>query len=187
MSNQDPKAGNSKDQKKAAKEKKSTGPEYTGYDLDYFVQTKDLFNAVHKLDQSGFFLEDISCLDMEEGFQMVYHFDRFEQPGRVGLRVMLDRQDPQVPSIYDIYPGAAWHERECFDFFGVRFTGHPNLIPLLLDPDHKGPPPLLKEESERKGLDQLYPDREQTPLSPDDQDFMRKIQECSNLKSRTQS
>jgi NADH-quinone oxidoreductase subunit C len=168
----------------AAKPEKSPTPIYTGYDLDYFVAPGDLPDAARKLDQADFFLEDISCVDMQEGFQIVYHFDRFDQPGRVGLRVMLDRETPEIPSIHDIYPGANWHERECFDFFGIIFTGHPNLLPLLLDPDHQGPPPLIKKESDRKDLNELYPDRVHTPVDVRSEKFVREITNCSNPKYR---
>mgnify|MGYP006275311235 FL=1 len=187
MSDQNTQPEKSGGEKKKAAKKKSSGPKYSGYDFDCFLAPQDLLAAVHHLDQSGFFLEDISCLDIEEGFLLVYHFDRFEQPGRVGLRVILDRQYPQVSSIYDIYPGAAWHERECFDFFGIQFTGHPNLLPLLLDPDYKGPPPLLKDDSARKDLQQLLPDRDTSPVSPESEEFSQQIRDCSKPKSRTQS
>jgi NADH-quinone oxidoreductase subunit C len=56
-----------------------------------------------------------------------------------------------MPSISDIFQGADWHERECCDFFGVTFDGHPNLIPLLL-PDNFGFHPLIKDEKKRVSL-----------------------------------
>jgi NADH-quinone oxidoreductase subunit C len=187
MSDKGAKPDNAEGTKKPAAKKKDKGPKYSGYDLDCFLSPQDVLTAVRELDQSGFFLEDISCLDIQEGLFLVYHFDRYEQPGRVGLRVLLDRNNPKVPSIFDIYPGAAWHERECFDFFGVRFTGHPNLIPLLLDPDSKGLPPLLKDESERRGLEQILPEHDSSPVSVQSQEFIQKIHDCSKTHNRTQS
>lgn len=184
MSDTAEKSGKAPDTEETSKPEKSPTPLYTGYDLDYFVAPQDLVEAVRKLDQANFFLEDISCLHVQEGFQLVYHFDRFDQPGRVGLRVMLDRQEPEIISIHHIYPGADWHERECFDFFGIRFRGHPNLLPLLLDPDYPGPPPLLKKESALKGLQELYPDRVHTPVEVNSEEFSREIANCSNTKDR---
>lgn len=184
MSEKDPKPEKTTGEEKAAAKEEKAVPLYTGYDVDRFISADRLLDAVRKVDQAGFFLEDVSCVDMQEGFLLVYHFDRFERPGRLVLRVMIPRETPEIPSIYEIYPGAAWHERECFDFFGVQFTGHPNLIPLLLDPEHQGPPPLLKEESARKDLPQLYPDRVHTPVSVDSEDFDREINNCSNPKHR---
>ncbi len=188
MSEENAKPEKAPDKEKEVKKKEEPQvPKYTGYDYDCFLAPQELLKAVTKLDHADFFLEDVSCVDMQEGFQVVYHFDRFSQPGRVVLRVMISRENPEIPSIYDIFPGAAWHERECFDFFGVRFTGHPNLIPLLLDPEHQGPPPLLKEETALKDLNQLYPDRVHTPVSPDSEEFVKEINNCSNQKSRNQS
>ncbi len=132
---------------------------YKGYEIGYFVTPQRLVQAVRKMDRAGYFLEDISCIDLQEGLEVVYHFDHYDAPGRIVVRTMASREDPQLPSICEIYPGAGWHERECHDFFGVRFMGHPHLVPLLLDPEYEGPPPLLKEESARKSIDQIHPER----------------------------
>lgn len=51
----------------------------------------------------------------------------------------------RVPSIAGIYPGAQWHERECFDLFGIDFEGHPDLRRILLPDDWVGHP-LLKDD-----------------------------------------
>ncbi len=184
MSDTAEKSVKAQDKEEAPKTGESPTPIYTGYDLDYFVDPQDLVEAVRKLDQADFFLEDVSCVQMQEGFQMVYHFDRFDRPGRVGLRVMIDRQNPEIASIQDIYPGANWHERECFDFFGINFNGHPDLLPLLLDPDQPGPPPLLKKESTLKSLQDIYPGRVYTPVNVKSDEFFREITNCSNKKNR---
>ena len=102
----------------------------------------------------GYFLEDVSVLDVSEGFCVVYHFDHWENPGRVTLKVVIPHDQPEIPTISHIHSGADWHERESFDFFGVIFTGHPNLKPLLL-PDDLGFHPLLKKPEDRKSLKDL--------------------------------
>jgi NADH-quinone oxidoreductase subunit C len=58
----------------------------------------------------------------------------------VRLVVALDDTDPRVASVTDIYPTADFHEREVFDFFGVRFEGHPNLVRILMPEDWVGHP-----------------------------------------------
>jgi NADH-quinone oxidoreductase subunit C len=56
------------------------------------------------------------------------------------LRCRLPRDDARVDSLTSIWPGAAWHERETFEMFGVDFVGHPHLAPLLLPEGFEGNP-----------------------------------------------
>ncbi len=125
--------------------------EATGTTWNFFLQQERLREVVTSLDQKGYFLEDITGLDGKEGIEVIYHFTSFETPSRVTLRTLTVHEQPTVPSISDIFPGADWHERECYDFFGITFEGHPNLIPLLL-PDNFGLHPLIKDEKKRISL-----------------------------------
>jgi NADH-quinone oxidoreductase subunit C len=85
------------------------------------------------------------------GFEVVAHV--WSTSHRYGLlvrtRVPVDAAEPmgarqavapEVPSIVSVYPGAAWHEREGHEMFGVDFPGHPDLAPLLLAPEFEGHP-----------------------------------------------
>ena len=63
---------------------------------------------------------------------------------RVVIRCKMPRSNPEVPTISAICSGANWHERETHDFFGIKFTGHPDLSPLLL-PEDADFHPLLKD------------------------------------------
>ena len=80
----------------------------------------------------------------EVPLEVVYDFNNFKQLCRVTLRCKTPRNTPEVPSITDIIPGANWHERETHDFFGIVFSGHPDLSPLLL-PEDADFHPLLKD------------------------------------------
>jgi NADH-quinone oxidoreductase subunit C len=60
------------------------------------------------------------------------------------LRTRVAREDARLPTLTSLWPGADWHERETFEMFGVAFTGHPNLLPLLLPEGFEGNP-LRKE------------------------------------------
>ena len=115
-----------------------------------------ILNAVAILDKQGYLLEDVCGSDLKEGFEITYHFSLLEGKSRLVLRLIVPHNAPTVPTISDIYPGADWHERECFDFYGIDFAGHPNLHYLLLPEDFDGHP-LIKAEKARKGLVDIMP------------------------------
>ncbi len=129
-------------------------PDRTGTVESAFIHAQDLLNAVRRLYDAGYFIEDLSVVDTSDGFLVVYHFDHYTAPGRIALRVLVSHETPEVPSISGVFSGADWHERECHDFFGVIFTGHPNPLPLLL-PEDADFHPLLKNSAERKRLSEL--------------------------------
>ena len=56
------------------------------------------------------------------------------------VRVQVPEDDPALPTITDLYPGADSLEREVFDMFGVTFTGHPDLTRILMPEDWIGHP-----------------------------------------------
>lgn len=144
-------------------------PGATGCRADLTVAPGELPGAARRLHDHGYFIEDIAGVDTDEGIMLVYHFDRFDASARVVLRAIVPHDGPEAPSIAAVYPGADWHERECFDFFGVRFTGHPDLKPLLLPAD-LGSHPLLKSR-DRRSIYSLLPlsrmvDAEDQPAAP---------------------
>lgn len=126
----------------------------TGSHREVFVRTDHLEAAARAAWDEGYFLEDVSVVDVQEGFLVVYHFDHWERPGRVTFKVLVSHDNPRVPTLSHIHSGAAWHERESFDFFGVVFEGHPDLKPLLL-PDDLGFHPLVKKPEARAPLEGL--------------------------------
>ncbi len=124
----------------------------TGQVLSAIVAPGTLVKATKRLWDKGYFLEDVSAIDTTDGIVVHYHFDHFTNPGRVTLRVITDRDDPKVPTISHIFSGADWHERECCDFHGVEFEGHPHLVPLLLPAEAADENPLLKADKKRTGI-----------------------------------
>ena len=79
-----------------------------------------------------------------DDLEAVYDFNHYRRLLRVVIHVRVPRDNPEIPTISGIFPGANWHERETHDFFGIRFLGHPDLSPLLL-PEDADFHPLLKD------------------------------------------
>jgi NADH-quinone oxidoreductase subunit C len=69
-----------------------------------------------------------------------YHLYSFEHNVRLRLKVRVTVSDPHIPTVTEVWPTADFHEREVYDFFGVRFDGHPNLIRILMPEDWLGYP-----------------------------------------------
>ena len=89
------------------------------------------------------FLSDITCVDWypaEPRFEVVYHLLSISKQERLRLKVRLDSSSPVVESVTAVWPGANYFEREIFDLFGVRFSGHPYLRRLLMPEDWEGHP-----------------------------------------------
>lgn len=89
------------------------------------------------------YLCDITCVDWypaEPRFEVVYHLLSLQQKERVRLKVRLDGDNPTAESAVSVWPAANYYEREVFDLFGIRFSGHPNLERLLMPDDWEGHP-----------------------------------------------
>lgn len=98
-------------------------------------------------DELGYrFFDWLSAVDeLEDGFAVVTCLWRLGTPAHtLLLRTRVPRARPQVPSLVGVFAGAAWHERETYEMFGIEFEGHPRLAPLLL-PDGFDGHPLRKE------------------------------------------
>jgi NADH-quinone oxidoreductase subunit C len=77
-------------------------------------------------------------------FRVIYHLYAFPANLRLRLEVEVDEAEPELDSVVPVWKGANWFEREVFDLFGVRFTGHPDLR-RILSPDAFGDHPLRKD------------------------------------------
>ncbi|MGA5301200.1 NADH-quinone oxidoreductase subunit C [Nucisporomicrobium flavum] len=87
----------------------------------------------------------LSAVDeLDEGFTVVAHLWSTRRKHGLLVRARVPRENPLVESVVDLYPGAAWHERETHEMFGIGFDRHPGLRPLLLPPEFEGHP-LRKE------------------------------------------
>ena len=90
------------------------------------------FNAIVEVTAADY-------LPREPRFEVVYHL--LSVPNRARLRVKVRVADgATVPTVQEIWPGAAWPEREVCDMFGITFENHPDLSRLLMPEDWEGHP-----------------------------------------------
>src|SRR6202795_5105345 len=98
----------------------------------------------------------------ERRFDVVYHLLSPTLNERIRLRAEAD-ETTQVPSIIEVFPGADWFEGECYDLYGVIFTGHPDMRRLLTDYGFEGHP--LRQDFPLTGFVEVrYDDQEKRVL-----------------------
>ncbi len=83
---------------------------------------------------------DLLAYDTGSDLVVIYRLWSLQRKRSVIMRVHLNRDEPKVASVTSIWPGTDWHERECYDLFGIVFEGHPNLKRILLPDDWEGWP-----------------------------------------------
>lgn len=96
--------------------------------------------------------------DQPERFEVIYHLLSLKHNWRVRVKVLTDEHSP-VPSVVTVYSGAGWFERECWDLFGVAFSGNPDLRRLLTDYGFEGHP--LRKDFPLTGYVEVRYDDEQ--------------------------
>ncbi|QEK52671.1 NADH-quinone oxidoreductase subunit C [Pedobacter aquae] len=80
------------------------------------------------------YLTDITAIhypEKENALGVIYHLHSFYNNVRIRIKVFLPVSDPTIPTASVLWDGANWMERETFDFFGIQFTGHPDLRRIL--------------------------------------------------------
>ena len=115
----------------------------------------DIIRYLHM--EMGFdYLRNLTAADYPpDRFEVVYHLKNMVKRQDLALRVKLPREAPagadmpNLPSVVGIHPGADWLEREVFDLFGIRFTGHPYMRRLMM-PDGWVGHPLRKDYDSSK-------------------------------------
>lgn len=121
------------------------------YGLLTFSTTKDKVIAVLSfLKENGKinfnFLTDITAVHYPEKNQLavVYHLHSMVSGIRVRLKVFIHENEPNIPTASSLWDSANWMERETYDFFGIKFEGHPDLR-RILNMDDLGVHPMLKQ------------------------------------------
>ncbi len=97
------------------------------------------------------FLENLTGFDWEEeGLGVIYQLESTETGKRVSLKsVCADRENPMLPSVSDLWDIANIYEREVYDFYGIIFTGHPDMRRIFLREDWVGFPMRKDDETEK--------------------------------------
>lgn len=116
----------------------------TGHHAQFLVPRDQIVSFTQNLSDQKYFLESLSGVDLIEKFQVAYHFNHFDKPLRILARVQVEKSDPVVPTVSQIFPSADWFEREASEFYGINFKDHPNPIRLIL-PEFSTHHPLLKD------------------------------------------
>jgi NADH/F420H2 dehydrogenase subunit C len=99
--------------------------------------------ARHLRSEAGLEFDYLFCVtavDWRTHFTMVYHLTSTIHRHMMVVKVKLDHNRPEIPTVSDIWRTAEFHEREAFDLFGVVFTGHPDLRRLFMTDEWKGWP-----------------------------------------------
>jgi NADH-quinone oxidoreductase subunit C len=121
------------------------------------------------------FLSDITAVDYwqkkEPRFEMVYHLTSLKARQRIRIKVPVPESDAVVESLTPLWAGANFLEREVWDLFGIRFSGHPDLRRILLYEEFQGHP-LRKD----------YPVNLWQPLVPERQVEGTFVDERSRIK-----
>ena len=87
------------------------------------------------------FLNSISAVDFIEHFEVVYHLTSIRQQHTAVVKVRVSgRDDLSLPSVYHVWRGADFQEREIWDLMGIRFEGHPNMKRIMLWEGFQGHP-----------------------------------------------
>ncbi len=103
--------------------------------------------ARHVRDELGFeLLSNVTGVDYlgreDDRFEVVYHLYSVSQPEKAGLtlKARAPENDPELPSLYDLWKTCYLQEREIYDLYGINFSGHPNMKRILLWDDFYGHP-----------------------------------------------
>jgi NADH-quinone oxidoreductase subunit C len=135
--------------------------------LTLVIEKSVVFELIQMLkDDFGFsFLTSLCGIhypDQELELGVIYHLHNLQENKQLRLKAFVSKEKPEIKSIVEIFSGANWMERETFDFYGVIFLGHPNLI-RILNVEYMDYYPMWKE----------YPLEDSTRNDKDDKFFGR--------------
>ncbi len=106
---------------------------------------KEIMKYLHSTPELYFdLLTDLCGVDYlgkkEPRFEVVYHLYSIKHRHMIRIKAEVTDDECSIDSVVDIWAGADWHERECFDLYGIAFNGHPDLRRILMPEDWEGHP-----------------------------------------------
>jgi len=109
-------------------------------DEQQFTMCVDVTATDHLLDGVRYVPAGVPGPVWGERYEVVANFLSHVRNRRVRVICPVPADDPRVPSLTSVYPGANFPERETYDFFGIEFDGHPDLTRILMPDDWEGHP-----------------------------------------------
>ena len=139
------------------------------YDYPVFTVNKEKIHDVLKFlkedEELNFhFLTDLTGMQTEDEKHLgaIYHLHNMQKNYRIRVKTFFPMIHPEIPTATDLWPAANWMERETYDFYGIKYIGHPNLK-RILNVDEMDIFPMRKE----------YPLEDQSREDKDDKMFGR--------------
>jgi NADH-quinone oxidoreductase subunit C len=120
------------------------GTEYAHDRAVLLVAPEHVPSVVGALMDKGYtFIPSVHGVDYypeEPRLGVLYEMMDMREVDRISVKARVSAEDPRIPSIVDLFPGANWDEREVYDMFGVVFEGHPDMRRILMPEDFEGHP-----------------------------------------------
>lgn len=102
--------------------------------LDFMLDVRDNYAFDFLTNQTAVDYPD------QQKFEVIYNLNSTTYHDCLFVKTEVDRENPEMPSVFPVWGGANWQEREVYDLLGIIFTDHPNLKRILLDDAFKGYP-----------------------------------------------
>ena len=112
---------------------------------EILIDSRAVASVLHVLKESPEFdfnyLNSLTAVDYYDYFEVIYHLTSMKNNQTVTVKARVaGRENPELPSINQLWRGADFQEREVFDLLGIRFSGHPNLKRIALWEGFEGHP-----------------------------------------------
>ena len=112
---------------------------------DYIQLQSEQWKEIAEFLKSNTEFDSLQCitgvdLGEEQDLEVRYNFHSMKHKEKIEVRIAVGRSRPSIPSVEQVWRTADWLEREVYDMYGIRFTGHRDLRRMLLPEDWKGWP-----------------------------------------------